>query len=59
MNKIVRVWKGIENTELAFTTFNTDGTIKKELWSQNKIFWFNMGTYLLSNASVTYNNQGI
>ena len=59
MNKIVRVWKGIENTELAFTTFNADGAIKKELWSQDKIFWFNMGTYLLSNASVTYNNQGI
>ena len=59
MNKIVRVWKGIENTELAFTTFNADGTIKEELWSQDKVFWFNMGTYLLSNASVTYNNQGI
>lgn len=59
MNKIVRVWKGIENTALAFTTFNANGTIKEELWSQDKIFWFNMGTYLLSNASVTYNNQGI
>lgn len=59
MNKIVRVWKGIENTELAFSTFNADGTIKEELWSQDKVFWFNMGTYLLSNASVTYNNQGI
>ena len=31
MNKIVRVWKGIENTELAFSTFNADGTIKEEV----------------------------
>lgn len=48
MNKIVRVWKGIEDTFNMYPAFAQEGK-----------FWFNMGTFLMSNASVTYNNQGI
>lgn len=59
MNKIVRVWKGIEDTAGYLDKNGTSWSQKDVGSSRPGIFWFNMGTYLLSNASVTYNNQGI
>jgi hypothetical protein len=59
MNKIVRVWKGIEDTA-GYVDKDGNSWSQKDAGSNRPgIFWFNMGTYLLSNASVTYNNQGI
>lgn len=59
MNKIVRVWKGIEDTA-GYLDKDGNSWSQKDAGSKRPgIFWFNMGTYLLSNASVTYNNQGI
>lgn len=59
MNKIVRVWKGIEDTAGYLDKNGTSWSQKDVGSTRPGIFWFNMGTYLLSNASVTYNNQGI
>lgn len=59
MNKIVRVWKGIEDTA-GYLDKDGNSWSQKDTGSKRPgIFWFNMGTYLLANASVTYNNQGI
>lgn len=59
MNKIVRIWKGIEDTAGYLDKDGNSWSQQDEGSDRSGIFWFNMGTYLLSNASVTYNNQGI